>query len=947
MYCVVSAGVLPMFKFFAVLLWALGLLLALPAHALPAVALHYGVAAPLSDLKVFDIVVVEPDHGHDPLAHQRSGSQLYAYVSVAEVQASRSYYRDIPTAWKLARNGDWQSEVLDQTPADWPEFFASRVVAPLWARGYRGFFLDTLDSYRLAAQFDEAAQQAGLVRVIETLHQRFPGIRLILNRGFEIVPRVHQKIEMVAAESLFRGWNAGQKRYEEVPAASRDWLLGQLQTIRQQYQLPVLAIDYVPPHDRALARATAARIQALGIIPWVSDSGLHTVGVGNIELQPRRILMLHNGDEAVAINYSNAHRFLHMPLHHMGYILEYFDTRQPLPEGIYQDRYAGVATWFSGYLPAAKGKELSRWLLARAAEGMPLALVDDFGFSPDKSWAEQLGLQVGELNLQGTLQTVRQHAMMGFEIAPPLPSREYEPVRLSPKWAAQATPLLELQDQRGQRVVAGAIMPWGGFILGPFVLVELPGTEQHRWVIDPFAFLTQALRLPPMPVPDVTTENGRRLLLVHIDGDGFPSRAEMAGSPFAPEVLLKDVLEKYRIPHTMSVIEAEIAPHGLYPQYSTQLEDVARRMFKLPHIELASHSYSHPFLWNQEAKHGMFLDETQKDYHLDLPGYTFNLEREIVGSTRYIEQRLAPPGKKVKVMLWTGDTAPSAQALAIAYGAGLLNMNGGDTFISRNQPSLTAVRSHGLQKGGHIQVFAPITNENIYTNLWQGPFYGFERAIETFEMTDHPRRIKAVNIYYHTYSASKRAGLQALHKVYRWALAQPLHPVFGSEYIRKVLDFYHFSVARDGHGWRVRGGDALRTLRLPASWGPPLLAQSQQVAGYRPGPEGNYLHLAAANAYFETAASPTSTTAKHPFLYDANARLQQWQVNADASRTELNLQGHVAPLQFSLAQAQHCQVRAGQRVLAPLKSTNPIRSDVQQFELNQTHAALQIVCPSH
>ena len=40
-----------------------------------------------------------------------------------------------------------------------------------------------MDSYRLASRFDEAAQQDGLVRVIETLHERFPGIQLIMNRG--------------------------------------------------------------------------------------------------------------------------------------------------------------------------------------------------------------------------------------------------------------------------------------------------------------------------------------------------------------------------------------------------------------------------------------------------------------------------------------------------------------------------------------------------------------------------------------------------------------------------------------------------------------------------------------------------------------------------------------------------------------------------------------------
>ena len=56
-------------------------------------------------------------------------------------------------------------------------------------------------------------------------------------------------------------------------------------------------------------------------------------------------------------------------------------------------------------------------------------------------------------------------------------------------------------------------------------------------------------------------------------------------------------------------------------------------------------------------------------------------------------------------------------------------------------PRTTAIGALGITKGNNLQVYAPITNENIYTNLWQGPYYGFERVLETFEMTDKPRRI--------------------------------------------------------------------------------------------------------------------------------------------------------------------------------------------------------------
>lgn len=919
--------------------------------AAPAVALHYGVAAPLSELKVFDITVVEPDHGQDPLRFREStGSELYAYVSVAEVQSSRPYYAQIPAAWKMARNGAWNSEVIDQTPADWPAFFADKVVAPLWARGYRGFFLDTLDSYRLANQFDEAAQQQGLVRVIETLHSRFPGIALIQNRGFEIVPRVKDKLFMVAAESLFKGWNAAEKRYEEVKPADREWLLGQLRTVHDTYGLPVLAIDYVPPHDRETSRVTAEKIKALGFIPWVTDSDLQTIGVGNVELVPRRVLIVYYGGESPSRNYSVAHRFLQMPLNHMGYVVDYADVREPLPRGVLRDRYAGVVVSFSGFVPEAEGRTTSRWIRARMDEGIPLAVMGSFGMLPEDAFADRLGIRFPTEPIRGELRIARHDPMIGFEIAPQAPVQPFNPVYLTTEGSKKARPLVEFVDQRKQSSVGGALMPWGGFILDPYALTEIPGTEYMRWVIDPFAFLTRALSLPPIPVPDVTTENGRRLFFSHVDGDGFPSRAELPGSPIAAQVLLKEIFEKYRVPQTMSVIEAEVAPHGLHPEMSAELEDIARRMFRLPHVEVASHTYSHPFLWDQSVKHGVFDDSGEAAINLSLPGYTMDLRREIVGSTDYINSRLAPPGKRVKILLWSGDTAPSAEALAITEEAGLLNLNGGDTSITRANPSLTEVGAHGIQKNGRLQVYAPITNENIYTNLWRGPYYGYERVIESFEMTDKPRRIKPVDIYYHVYSASKRAGLNTLHKVYRWAQAQPLHPVFASEFIRKVQDFHGYAVARDEGGWRVRGDGFLRTLRLPPALGTPVLQASQNVAGYNMGVEGPYVHLSSGRAWLKTAPADAAPAApaRQPFLREANARLDGWKVQDGGSLTEFDLKGF-GPIEFALADSAGCQVQANRRTVAPAgrvvaSAASSISSSL--YRLQDAAAHIQILCPA-
>lgn len=253
----------------------------------PSVALFYGMHPPIDQLSAFDIVVVDPDAKFDPSEHTDAHTAWFAYVSVGEVNPHRAYFGDVPKKWMPSINKDWESHVVDQTAAGWPKFFVDRIVTPLWRQGYRGFFLDTLDSYQLISHTDaqREAQQAGLVKVIRALKSRYPNAQLIFNRGFEVLPQLHDQAYMVAFESSYSGWNAGKQVYTQVPQADRDWLFGQARTIRDRYKLPVLSIDYCAPDDTTCQRSTVERIVGDGLIPYVTDGNLSTVGVGAAVLQ--------------------------------------------------------------------------------------------------------------------------------------------------------------------------------------------------------------------------------------------------------------------------------------------------------------------------------------------------------------------------------------------------------------------------------------------------------------------------------------------------------------------------------------------------------------------------------------------------------------------------------------------------------------------------------------
>ena len=239
-------------------------------------------------------------------------------------------------------------------------------------------------------------------------------------------------------------------------------------------------------------------------------------------------------------------------------------------------------------------------------------------------------------------------------------------------------------------------------------------------------------------------------------------------------------------------------------------------------------------------------------------------------------------------------------------------MNGGETTIVRSNPTLTAVAPMSIRKDGWLQVLAPNQNENVYTNLWTGPFWGFERVIETFQMTEQPRRLKPVNIYYHTYSASKQASIAALRKVYDWAMAQPLHPVTGSDWIRRIVDFEGFVVARDvlrPGAFKLVGDGDLGTVRVPADAVASIdLARSAGVSGWRPGPDGRWVHLAAPVAWLvpggpEGGADP-------PFVLEGNGRVDRLRRTADGVRFRFTAR---VPGELTLSHPPYCRITVGDR----------------------------------
>jgi hypothetical protein len=253
------------------------------ASEVHSVAFCYSYNPPIERLKQFQIVVVDPDSKLNPKKFNSDHRQAFAYVNIGEIHPSRCYFAKLhPKLW-LWGNPYWGSMILDHSNHKTRAFIMKHVIAPIWDKGYRGFFLDGLDSYKIVPYLrqESKVQHEGILRIILAIKHKYPEAKIILNRGFEFLPKIHHFVYAVTAESVFAAWNPKDRIYEKVPFFYRRLTVRKLKKIKDKYKLPIIVIDYVSPEQVNRSNLIAHEIRKLGFIPWVTDWKLSMIGVGN------------------------------------------------------------------------------------------------------------------------------------------------------------------------------------------------------------------------------------------------------------------------------------------------------------------------------------------------------------------------------------------------------------------------------------------------------------------------------------------------------------------------------------------------------------------------------------------------------------------------------------------------------------------------------------------
>lgn len=572
---------------------------------------------------------------------------------------------------------------------------------------------------------------------------------------------------------------------------------------------------------------------------------------GSIPYTPvlRHILGVYDSrgsQDAFAYNKIQLH--VSSVLNHMGYLVEPVDMRtEALPSEEEMEKYDAIITWFEEP-DISKPIDFLVWVEKQAMKGKKIIIMGYTGmeeqeltyeeFQPDikarllrlvgleyRGFKKKLGVDIRISDLDRDMMEYEQKFKLypgDYEWVIPYKNKEVK------TWATIVD-----QKRPGSESHIVTTSPRGGYAKHGYALWEeeeaYAGSEpRYKWYIDPFLFFSEILGKSPVPIADPTTKNGKRIFFSHVDGDAFNSFSLIDLTQYSSDILYKFYKEEIpHIPVGVSFIGAEVDPFGIKgsddmmrdpkgkkdkrgnPVYikgrrgNKRLLATAKKIAALPNIQLASHTYHHPYKWKDPNRTSAFK-RTPFDYVF-----------EIKGSIDFINKYIAPKGKQVEVLYWSGDTNPPEKAFTLLEKLKVKQINGGDGMYDEKFDSVAHISPYVRKIGKHWQIHSCQSNENLYTNLWREDFNGMENVLEHFRRTESPRRLACANLYYHFYSGIRPTALNALRKVYKWAEDEGYEMVYPTEYIAQVEGFISakiYNVRRNGYLILDRG--RLNNLRL-------------------------------------------------------------------------------------------------------------------------------------
>lgn len=244
---------------------------------------YYAGSESVEAFLCYDIIILDSEYPKDIGLLLEDGKTVFGYLSLAELSDKRSYFNEVrQEGLLLNENKNWPgSYAIDIRNRRWKERVIEQLIPELVRRGFRGVFIDTLDNVGDLERRDPARYRGmrdAASDIVASIRANYPYLKVMVNRGYDLIPAIGDKVDFVLGESVFTTYDFKSKKYHNVQTESYNSQVELLHTLQQKFpNLQVLTLDYWDADDPEMVSKIYAVQSQNGFSPYVATIGLDRV----------------------------------------------------------------------------------------------------------------------------------------------------------------------------------------------------------------------------------------------------------------------------------------------------------------------------------------------------------------------------------------------------------------------------------------------------------------------------------------------------------------------------------------------------------------------------------------------------------------------------------------------------------------------------------------------
>lgn len=242
---------------------------------------YYGEALKDRDLRGIDLAILDPN-AVNPSSFENSKTTFIGYVSLGEAEPHRYYWPLVSQEKFLAeKNPVWGSWLVDIRAKEWQSLLIETVIPNIFAKGYQGLFLDTVDTAAYLEDKDPQkfrGSKEGMISFVKELRRRWPDKKIFPNNGLELLDSYGEGIDGVVVEDLYTRYDFEKKVSGPTPPEEMREKEKFLDAFRKKFKKPVLNILYDTSDKTPLIKEAIRRSKKKGYEWYRTTVDLKTLG---------------------------------------------------------------------------------------------------------------------------------------------------------------------------------------------------------------------------------------------------------------------------------------------------------------------------------------------------------------------------------------------------------------------------------------------------------------------------------------------------------------------------------------------------------------------------------------------------------------------------------------------------------------------------------------------